>query len=80
MSKYQRFLANSSKGADKKGKYCRCFFQDVPGYAFAGWGSRVKITNKQCILMLNLLGLFSGGPVSSAEGMPVFYFNQVRNF
>lgn len=41
--------------------------------------SRVRITNKQCISMLNFLGLFSPGLVSPAEGMPVLYFNQLRN-
>lgn len=42
--------------------------------------NRVKITNKQCIFMLNLLGLLLRAPVSLAEGMPVVYFNQVRYF
>lgn len=40
--------------------------------------ARGRITNRQCISMLRLLGLFSWGLVSPAEGMPVVHVSQVR--
>lgn len=65
-----------------KRKFYGYLFQEMPDYAFAGWGARtrVKIANRQCISMLNLLGLLSWGLIAPTEGMPVVYLNQVRNF
>lgn len=42
--------------------------------------TRMRITDKWCLSMLNLLRWFSWDLVSPTEGKPVIYFNQVRNF